>query len=75
LSNSFEQLAKEDKVVEQVQSRTRITFMDVFEKALSSKGKGIMMVGEGSMVVRGFSLTHELLWISSFGMLGDWICP
>jgi hypothetical protein len=50
LSNSFEQLAKEDKVVEQVQSRTRITFMD-----------GIMMVGEGSMVVRGFSLTHELL--------------
>jgi hypothetical protein len=55
LSNSFERLAKEDKENEEVQSRQPMTFMDVFENALSSKGKGKAKVGKGSLDVRGFS--------------------
>jgi len=57
LSNSFERLAKEDKEKEEVQSRQPITFMDVFENAISSKGKGKAKVGKGSLDVRGFSPT------------------
>jgi hypothetical protein len=60
LSNSFERLAKEDKENEEVQSRQPITFMDVFENALSSKGKGKAKVGKGSLDVQGFSPTQVL---------------
>ncbi len=60
LSNSFERLAKEDKENEEVQSRQPITFMDVFENALSSKGKGKAKVGKGSLDVRGFFPTLVL---------------
>jgi hypothetical protein len=60
LSNSFKDLAKEDKEDEEVQSRQPITFLDVFENVLSSKGKGKAKVGKGSLDVRGFSPTQVL---------------
>jgi hypothetical protein len=60
LSNSFERLAKEDKENEEVQSRQPITFMDVFENAISFQGRGKAKVGKGSLDVRGFSPTLVL---------------
>lgn len=55
-SNSFEKIGLEDTVDEEFTLRSPITFMDAFEKAMSSKDKGKLKVGENE--VRGFSPTN-----------------
>jgi hypothetical protein len=55
LSNSFANIGLEDTEEEKFTLRTPSTFFEVFEKALSSKERGKMKVGE--IDVRGFSPT------------------
>jgi hypothetical protein len=55
LSNSFANIGLEDTEEEEFTLRTPSTFLEVFEKALSSKERGKMKVGE--IDVRGFSPT------------------
>jgi hypothetical protein len=58
LSNSFDKLSNDEDFEEVAKPRTPTTFLQVFEKALSSKGKGKR--GDSFVVERGFSLTREL---------------
>lgn len=58
LSNSFAHIGLEDTTNEEFTLHSPITFLDVFEKALSSKDRGKMRVGEDE--VRGFSLTPSI---------------
>jgi hypothetical protein len=55
LSNSFAHIGLEDTAEEEFTLRSPVTFLDVFEKALSSKDRGKAKVGEDE--VRGFSPT------------------
>jgi hypothetical protein len=51
LSNSFGPIGNNvvaDKEEEEIPSRTPITFLDVFENALTTKDKGKAQMGEGS---------------------------
>jgi hypothetical protein len=66
LSNSFTAIGKiKDKEIDEdeINLRTPITFLDVFEQALFVKDKGKRKVreyGEGTPVERGFSPTSFL---------------
>jgi len=53
LSNSFARLSHDEGFEEEDKPRTTTTFLQVFEKAMSDKGKGIM---EASPAGKGFSL-------------------
>jgi hypothetical protein len=58
LSNSFAHIGLEDAANEEFTLHSPITFLDVFEKALSSNDRGKMRVGEDE--VRGFSPTPAI---------------
>lgn len=45
LSNSFAHIGLEDTDVEEVTLRSPVTFLDVFEQAISSKDRGKLKVG------------------------------
>lgn len=63
LSNSFGPIGhneKEEKEEEEVQSRTPITFFEVFENTLTTRDKGKAKVKESSLGERGFSPTKGI---------------
>jgi hypothetical protein len=49
--NYFKDIGLEDTLEEEFTLRTPITFLDVFKKALSNKGKGNENIGEHEKVV------------------------
>jgi hypothetical protein len=57
LSNSFARLSQDEGFEEEDKPRTPTTFLQVFEKAMSDKGKGIL---EASPAGKGFSLPIRL---------------
>ncbi len=57
LSNSFARLSQDEGFEEEDKPRTPTTFLQVFEKAMSDKGKGIV---EASPAGKGFAPPRSL---------------